>query len=1343
MEPAQLCFLYETHTSTSPTVQDRVAIEVSDRLLRNTAAEAFHRKDKNSHPRFLSFNFSDASAEVVSNAMYEWKAWRRNLRRTTGLSVASGVSSPYLLLNTGSSQAEGPPPVSASIINAETQNLLYLESNTDNPAASNAAHAAYLFAQKRGAERSGRSDSSKPFVLRNRTGVSIAFVKQLQTASTNAQQMKRLMSKSSLLVGEYRGLDRYNEEDVTELADDEDAEFQMETVGSIMENFQGKSKRVRTYEGHFPRLTVAIQSVAGLAVDPVKDLQVQRAGSLIRHVFVHKSGADDTNSVDTLRYYIPVVWQVEVVDNRRILTLSSAVRIVSLSSAIGIEIGARKTDDVARSTCNEVDVVLREDVSDAGNGFSLEIVDGGAATPQNRARKEYKDSSRYPEPQSGIHSIGIARHESPIYLPLWLAIKVEPIEVFLRPKRKGKAEYAWSEHSVLAFAPSNTSTEGSSGAEQWRWQETYSEAVGSIRCNALSKNTSGAFLSCYTANRISVDTEHIQEEGNSTSLTHGQYHLADEAFSVFVDPGLSIRNLLPIDIEWQVAHGLPTASPELVDSSAFREDNDDGPTAPETLKTGECAEVFASNFKVESLVTRFRLQKTDCWSNWTLISSPAAAAVSGDRGFSSPTTNVVTLDAPSLFQAANVQIQDEFGTPVTLGVRVAPKMAKDHRRNANAVFGIDLIVYAELWISNLTTLPLVFGCPAAQVVRSKSDDANTVDLAEEAATQFSAEAALNEIVSVLELGETASKLDTRSTTTQRQAGDVLILPRQACRLLVEEIFEFLELEIDGSGSIKRHWWAAENHWNIKESNILQVSDKGKCWRWLDETWNIDCAGQASISCGGWESCKDLLAFSSNRQFDPTHPFRRRRWFRKRSSLDVSSLEGASYRTGQGFLPGLQVFHHPIDDTFEALKRKRKKKKRNQRQRGRLQEAHAKNLEADKSANFQLSIKCGDSRWSSPIIITPHGTQHGAVEVLASRWPLLRGFSNERGISLALLSPRASLATDDELPVAFSSAQMEPTLHDLVYHVKEVDGEFGEMSRLMMVAARFSVRNDSKSKTIEVKQAGTKDVLSVRLEPGKTAPFYWSDRFLPQLVCVRPADTLKDIKVYKWSGGFDVGTLGMTALCIRPDYTPGETDEEILRRIVFRSLVELRPGTGGLGMNISFQDEKEDGDGALFRIENESLFNIWIAQEGVLKNPSLLQPHPRELDGDLVRTGDKVAFGLDMPYRQGKYSHREAATMSELLYVRLALAPLSTRAGIETVKVVGLSVIGDSVRLKPSKLTVVLGTADAKALERVRVLAVISADGPSHVLKLRYVRALLWDITLIFSHIILLVTIILV
>ena len=102
------------------------------------------------------------------------------------------------------------------------------------------------------------------------------------------------------------------------------------------------------------------------------------------------------------------------------------------------------------------------------------------------------------------------------------------------------------------------------------------------------------------------------------------------------------------------------------------------------------------------------------------------------------------------------------------------------------------------------------------------------------------------------------------------------------------------------------------------------------------------------------------------------------------------------------------------------------------------------------------------------------------------------------------------------------------------------------------------------------------------------------------------------------------------------------------------------------------------------------------------------------DGDMLRPSESLVFALDVPFRQGKYSGRKAATMSELLRLRLALSPLSSRLGIETTKVISLRT-GERVRLNPSKLSI-LDPKVKSSLQRARVMGMVVNDGPTRVLR---------------------------
>ncbi len=436
---------------------------------------------------------------------------------------------------------------------------------------------------------------------------------------------------------------------------------------------------------------------------------------------------------------------------------------------------------------------------------------------------------------------------------------------------------------------------------------------------------------------------------------------------------------------------------------------------------------------------------------------------------------------------------------------------------------------------------------------------------------------------------------------------------------------------------------------------------------------------------------------------------------------------------------LQAFHQPLKDSFS------REQKNVMRKKNRKKNINASKGEGDwdigTEAPLKVAVRCGDGKWSMPAIIPDKGTAYGVFRVLASRWPALTKSKNNNDSNGARAFETATRGPSDlTAPYKYNKANLSSTLYDLCYVVTDVEGEWGEFSRVMSVAPRFMMRNDSTRFSIEVKQAGTPDSSSLKLPPGAAEGFYWEDFRLPGLVSVSPCVTNDEGRsVYKWSGGFDISNLGMVPLRIRHEISQHKFRGNCPLIRSMRALVEIRPGTGGFGINISFREEDPDGDGSLFRIENLSHFPIWLSQDGVLANPSTLLGQSTtsnsscfsieefdvksgyvedyEANGDLIRHSEKISFGLDVPYRQGKYAHRKEATLKELLHVRVALAPLAHRAGVETVKVIGLTTVGDSIRLNPSKLFDIVDDDLRLRLQAIRVIAVVCSDGPTRVLKI--------------------------
>jgi hypothetical protein len=420
-----------------------------------------------------------------------------------------------------------------------------------------------------------------------------------------------------------------------------------------------------------------------------------------------------------------------------------------------------------------------------------------------------------------------------------------------------------------------------------------------------------------------------------------------------------------------------------------------------------------------------------------------------------------------------------------------------------------------------------------------------------------------------------------------------------------------------------------------------------------------------------------------------------------------------------FLGCLQAIHQPVTDSFS--KEQQKLKRKQDQNTGNIGDRDFENDEEE--TTLKIAMKCGDGTWTTPINIQNTGRSHGVVRVLASRWPSLT--------RQHILPPKEPAKNGEILgSLSYGTACLDSDLFELCYSVSDVDGEWGEFSRSMVVSPRFLIRNNSKRLTIEVKQTGASDSSSLRLGPGQVKPFYWADFRLPGLVSVHPiAYNETGQNAYKWSGGVDICNLGMIPVRVRrSQHTTDSASAYPIQSL--RAIVEVRPGTGGTGINVSFKEEDSSGDGSLFRIENLSSFPIWLAQDGNLANPTAgVQLQSREagshgwvedhtqFDGDLIRSNQRLSFALDVPYRQGKYAHRKEASMTELMRIRVALAPLSSRTGIETMKVVGLTTVGESLRLNPSKVVgpfVVSGVRES--LQQIRILGIVSTDGPTRVLK---------------------------
>ena len=221
---------------------------------------------------------------------------------------------------------------------------------------------------------------------------------------------------------------------------------------------------------------------------------------------------------------------------------------------------------------------------------------------------------------------------------------------------------------------------------------------------------------------------------------------------------------------------------------------------------------------------------------------------------------------------------------------------------------------------------------------------------------------------------------------------------------------------------------------------------------------------------GWESSPSIAEFPVVRSFSPLDRYRRRRLFRRRTG-EHSDL----------FVDTVNAFHQP-SIRFRPMRMKGSKPEREP---------------------IRIGIQVDGGEWALTSQIPAIGSIFGALRVARARWPNIAVHS-ERGYAVS----------------------------ELCYHISPLDGDWGDFSRLMLITARFLIRNDSKKIEFEVKQTGALDSSAVRICPNETAPFHWADSRLPELISVRPISKEPGLTKYQWSGGFDPLSIGVVPLRIR-------------------------------------------------------------------------------------------------------------------------------------------------------------------------------------------------------------------
>lgn len=183
----------------------------------------------------------------------------------------------------------------------------------------------------------------------------------------------------------------------------------------------------------------------------------------------------------------------------------------------------------------------------------------------------------------------------------------------------------------------------------------------------------------------------------------------------------------------------------------------------------------------------------------------------------------------------NLQVHtiDDFGVQLHFGIRATPKLNQPSHTPPRC-YGFEVVIFAELWFRNLTTINITFGCPQLCAQSKEVDDAEDASIFE-SASKAAAESALLEIASVLEFGDKGKGLS-GSSEGKFDMLNLHAMALQSSPQQFEEVFEYIEVE---NSTVKRRWWASEQYDTIVQ-DISSYKEGGSYWKWTDEEWVSFC-----------------------------------------------------------------------------------------------------------------------------------------------------------------------------------------------------------------------------------------------------------------------------------------------------------------------------------------------------------------------------------------------------------------------------------------------------------------------------------------------------------------------
>jgi hypothetical protein len=424
----------------------------------------------------ISVNITDAVAEVGARTLRQFSNWKEKMMHSDIIRDL-----PYHCNESGNgNNGKVEKNISSENLAGETFNSPNHQSSrrAKRAATRAAAQAALLFAQKRGIHTQMKSDSAKPFLFRNKTGL------QLEFQVLDGREVHGSAANLPKRVVEVDGEERFQIEMLNLDYVDKAASPGLSVMST--------TKKIRSYDGRFPPLGVWIEFLDGVHIDPLLDLQVSKVGVFARELKISVDGRMGT-------FVLPLIWQVELEDNRRILTLSGAVQVMSVASGLSLNVGVARDDSTLKGT-------------------SIEI-------------------------------IGNLEPEKPFFIPIWLSLRFVEQEIHLKPSGKVSGlELGWSHISVLRFR-----TMGNEN-KHWTWVESFPDAL-SLICDApesFSNVFSGYRLSCVTTNFELSSLKGTTLKSSIKRNNDGSRRVPG-IINILVDSYATLKNMLPMPLRWQIS----------------------------------------------------------------------------------------------------------------------------------------------------------------------------------------------------------------------------------------------------------------------------------------------------------------------------------------------------------------------------------------------------------------------------------------------------------------------------------------------------------------------------------------------------------------------------------------------------------------------------------------------------------------------------------------------------------------------------------------------------------------------------------------------------------------------